>query len=289
MTSLFSSDLAIAALAALRQRGEPLALAEIARAVDSPLSAAQKALRLLCDSGVVVADAETRPRYTVSGASVAAVEHLVLAALGLGQHRALDAALRASAAVEFAARDPDGLLVVTRFDAEIEDEARLEQLLASAGVCARVLHHDDVRDEAEADGGLRARARARAASVIVGSIDRSFPDPARRGSLSSPFLGRLHPDLGRPAAAAIVRVARDFGLEELRVFGSAVHDDFRPDSDIDVLVRRRRGSRRTIGTDMRLRRALEDIFDRDVDVVDAAAVLPNVAARAEREGVTLYG
>ena len=287
MTSLFSSDLAIAALAALRQRGEPLALAEIARAVDSPLSAAQKALRLLCDSGVVVADAETRPRYTVSGASVAAVEHLVLAALGLGQHRALNAALRASAAVEFAARDPDGLLVVTRFDAEIEDEARLEQLLASAGVCARVLHHDDVRDEAEADDGLRARARA--ASVIVGSIDRSFPDPARRGSLSSPFLGRLHPDLGRPAAAAIVRVARDFGLEELRVFGSAVHDDFRPDSDIDVLVRRRRGSRRTIGTDMRLRRALEDIFDRDVDVVDAAAVLPNVAARAEREGVTLYG
>ena len=287
MASLFSSDLAIGALAALRQRGEPLALAEIARAVDSPLSAAQKALRLLCDSEVVVADAETRPRYTVSGASVAAVEHLVLAALGLGQHRALDAALRASAAVEFAARDPDGLLVVTRFDAEIEDEARLEQLLASAGVCARVLHHDDVRDEAEADDGLRARARA--ASVIVGSIDRSFPDPARRGSLSSPFLGRLHPDLGRPAAAAIVRVARDFGLEELRVFGSTVHDDFRPDSDIDVLVRRRRGSRRTIGSDMRLRRALEDIFDRDVDVVDAAAVLPNVAARAEREGVTLYG
>ena len=287
MTSLFSSDLAIAALAALRQRDEPLALAEIARAVDSPLSAAQKALRLLRDSEVVVADAETRPRYTVSRASVAAVEHLVLAALGLGQHRVLDAALRASAAVEFAARDPDGLLVVTRFDAEIEDEARLEQLLASAGVRARVLHHDDVRDEVEADDGLRARARA--ASVIVGSIDRSFPDPAHRGSLSSPFLGRLHPDLERPAAAAIARVARDFGLEELRVFGSAVHDDFRLDSDVDVLVRRRRGSRRTIATDMRLRRALEDIFDRDVDVVDAAAVLPNVAARAEREGVTLYG
>jgi hypothetical protein len=287
MTSLFSSDLAIAALAALRQRGGPLALAAIAHAVDSPLSAAQKALRLLRDSGVVVADAKARPRYTVSGASVAAVEHLVLAALGLGQHRVLDAALRASAAVEFAARDPDGLLIVTRFDAEIEDEARLEQLLAIAGVRARVLHHDDVRDEVEADDGLRARARA--ASVIVGSIDRSFPDPARRGSLSSPFLGRLHPDLKRPAAAAIARVARDFGLEELRVFGSAVHDDFRPDSDVDVLVRRRRGSRRTIGTDMRLRRALEDIFDRDVDVVDAAAVLPNVAARAEREGVTLYG
>jgi len=196
MTSLFSSDIAIAALAALRQRGEPLALAEIARAVDSPLSSAQKALRLLRDSGVVVADTETRPRYTVSGASVAAVEHLVLAALGLGQHRVLDAALRASGAVEFAARDPDGLLVVTRFDADIEDEARLEQLLASAGVRARVLHHDDVRDEVEADGGLRARARA--TSVIVGSVDRSFPDPGRRGSLSSPFLGRLHPDLERP-------------------------------------------------------------------------------------------
>lgn len=287
MASLFSSDLAIAALAALRQRGEPLALAEIARAIDSPLSAAQKALQLLRDSQVVVADAETRPRYAVSGASVAAAEQLVLAALSLGQDRVVDAALRASAAVEFAARDPDGLLVVTRFDADIEDEARLEQLLSSAGVRARVLHHDDARDEVAADDGLRARARA--ASVIVGRFDRSFPDPAHRGSLSSPFLGHLHPDLGRPSAAAIERVARDFGLEELRVFGSAVHDDFRADSDVDVLVRRRRGSRRTIGADMRLRRALEDIFNRNVDLVDAATVLPNVAARAGHEGVTLYG
>lgn len=287
MASLFSSDLAIAALAALRQRGEPLALAEIARAIDSPLSAAQKAVRLLRDAGVVVTDAETRPRYRISGASGAAIEHLIVAALGLGRHRVLDAALRASAAVEFAARDLDGLLVVTCFDAEVEDEARLEQLLASAGVPARVLHHDDVRDEAGTDGALRARARA--ASVIVGSIPRSFPDPARRGSLSSPFLGRLHPDLERPAAAAIARVARDFGLAELRVFGSAVHGDFRPDSDVDILVRRRRGSRRTIETDMRLRRALEDLFDRDVDVVDASVVLPHVATRAAREGVSLYG
>jgi predicted nucleotidyltransferase len=75
----------------------------------------------------------------------------------------------------------------------------------------------------------------------------------------------------------------------MRVFGSAVHADFRPDSDIDVMVRRRRGVRRTLEDELALRRELEDLLGRDVDVVDASVVRDRIRSKAEAEGVVLYG
>jgi predicted nucleotidyltransferase len=68
-----------------------------------------------------------------------------------------------------------------------------------------------------------------------------------------------------------------------------VHADFRPGSDIDVMVRRRPGVQRTLADELDLRRALEDLLGRDVDLVDAALLREQVRERAQSEGVVLYG
>jgi hypothetical protein len=87
----------------------------------------------------------------------------------------------------------------------------------------------------------------------------------------------------------MARIARRFGLAELRVFGSAVHADFRPDSDIDVMVRRKQGVLRTLEADLSLRRELEALLGRDVDVCDANVLREAIREKAESEGVVLYG
>lgn len=53
----------------------------------------------------------------------------------------------------------------------------------------------------------------------------------------------------------------------LALFGSALRDDFRPDSDVDVLVEFEPGTRVTLFILSRLQRELESIFARPVDVV----------------------
>ena len=75
----------------------------------------------------------------------------------------------------------------------------------------------------------------------------------------------------------------------MRVFGSAVHSDFRPDPDIDMVVRRKPGVRRALEDDLSLRRALEDLLRRDVDVVDVGVLRESIRKKAEMEGVVLYG
>ena len=74
----------------------------------------------------------------------------------------------------------------------------------------------------------------------------------------------------------------------MRVFGSAVHADFRPDSDIDVMVRRRHGVRRTLEDELALRRELEDLLGRDVDVVDASVVRAGIRNKAESGGRSVW-
>jgi len=289
MSRIFTSPPSLGLLAAIEQRPGGLALADLARAVAIPLSTAQAAVRSLAADRLVEADAPSRPRYRLAAGRGEAVGRLLAAGLALGEEGILEAGMRACPAVGFAGRDAEGLLVVTRWDAEPADLARLETLLGRLDpqVAVRQLDHDDVRDALLDDPGLHDRAGR--VAPITGSVDRFFPDPRAHGSGDSPFLGRLHPALRHPSRAAVERVARDFRLAEVRVFGSAVHEDFRPDSDVDVLVRRRPGGRRTLVTEMRLRRALEDLFDRDIDLVDANVVSDRLARRAAQESVALYG
>lgn len=62
----------------------------------------------------------------------------------------------------------------------------------------------------------------------------------------------------------------------LALFGSVVRDDFRPDSDIDVLVEFEPGAQVTLLTLSRLQRELESIFSRPVDFVMKDGLKPRI-------------
>jgi len=63
-----------------------------------------------------------------------------------------------------------------------------------------------------------------------------------------------------------------WGIVELALFGSVLREDFRPDSDIDVLVTFARGARWQLADLMRLEDELGAILGRRVDLVERDAV-----------------
>jgi hypothetical protein len=78
--------------------------------------------------------------------------------------------------------------------------------------------------------------------------------------------GRPRLPLGVPRDQ-IADFCRRNHIRWLALFGSAVRDDFRPDSDVDVLVEFEPGTPVTLFTLSRLQRELESIFARPVDFV----------------------
>ena len=70
----------------------------------------------------------------------------------------------------------------------------------------------------------------------------------------------------------IVAFCERWGVTELALFGSAVRDDFGPDSDVDVLVSFDPVARHTLLDMVRMEDELSGLFDRDVDLVTRAAV-----------------
>ena len=83
----------------------------------------------------------------------------------------------------------------------------------------------------------------------------------------------------------LVATAADFGVRNLRVFGSAARGEDGADSDLDLLA--------DLPADLglfglgRLRAALEEIVGARVDIVPAADLKPEVRPRVEREAVAL--
>jgi predicted nucleotidyltransferase len=63
-----------------------------------------------------------------------------------------------------------------------------------------------------------------------------------------------------------------WGIVELAIFGSALRDDFRPDSDVDVLVSFQEHARPTLFDMVRMRGELEGIFGRRVDLVSRRGI-----------------
>jgi hypothetical protein len=61
-------------------------------------------------------------------------------------------------------------------------------------------------------------------------------------------------------------------VTELALFGSVLREDFRPDSDIDMLIRFAPDARWTLFDFAQMRDELADIFGRDVDLVSWRAV-----------------
>lgn len=58
----------------------------------------------------------------------------------------------------------------------------------------------------------------------------------------------------------VAEFCRRWRITELALFGSALRDDFRPDSDLDMLVTFAPGAPRRIGDLMEMKEELEAIF-----------------------------
>lgn len=68
-------------------------------------------------------------------------------------------------------------------------------------------------------------------------------------------------------------VCRKYHVEELAVFGSVVGDDFRPDSDVDFLVKLKRDDAGPWMSDLTgLQEELSQVLRRPVDVLDWVAI-----------------
>ncbi len=82
-------------------------------------------------------------------------------------------------------------------------------------------------------------------------------------------------------------------ITELALFGSAVRDDFGPDSDVDVIVSFAAEARWTLFDHVRMRDELTEMFGRSVDLLTRRAVerSPNYLRRREILGSAqvIYG
>jgi predicted nucleotidyltransferase len=65
---------------------------------------------------------------------------------------------------------------------------------------------------------------------------------------------------------------RCWGVVEFSLFGSALRDDFRPDSDVDVLVTFSRQTQISLFDLVQMKLDLEKIFHRPVDIIEKDAL-----------------
>ena len=288
VSRLVASEHGLRALVALSQRPGGLRPAEVATILGVPFSSAERALRVLEADRLV----EHRGRAFVVLATGRARAAVRFAVAMTDPVEAVAALARANRAVEFGGTDDQGFVLVVRRFAEPADEALLQAALGDL-----LALHDGLRVELLDKSALRERllddvaprARALHMRVLAGSVDRSFPDRTRHGDDGAPPLRRLHDGVTAPSGRRLRALARHHGLRRVVAFGSATRSDFRPDSDLDLLVEPVAGHR--IG--LRQRAALvadaERLFERDVDIVAAGEVRPALAERIAREGVVLHG
>ena len=284
---LIASPIAVDLLLALTQRREGARLAELAHAVGAPLTSVQRAIRVLVADGVVERHGRTRPVYGLRAGHPALTVLTDLAYLASPAERAFRVVLRACHAVEFAARDDDGYIVVEHPLADPRDALALDDALLRLERVGKRVHvvrlgHHEAIGRARDDTALRSRL-ARAA-ILKGGLARSFP------GAGGPASRRRR----RGAAATVSRrglagLARRHGLRRIRLFGSAARGELGPASDVDVLVEPGPGSALSLTDMIRLEAGLEELFDRHVDVVTPGGLHDRIREAVEREGVTIYG
>jgi predicted nucleotidyltransferase len=84
---------------------------------------------------------------------------------------------------------------------------------------------------------------------------------------------------------AILALARKYGIRQVRLFGSVVRGEDRPDSDLDVLVDFE--PKRTLLDLIGFEQDLEELFGRKVEVISARGLNPRIEAQVLREAVPL--
>jgi predicted nucleotidyltransferase len=273
------SALGIRVLTALGQAPGGLRLSAIADAVEAPLTSVDAAVRRLVAADLV--QRATDRRYLRGEA--AQVD--LLLRIGYGTQEGAAAAMRANRLVLYAGRDETGWLLAIRGR---HGDPAFARLLALRGSIGEPMELVEVHALSPSEAAVY-RARAERAETIVGSAARAFPRPARKGRDGGDSLHRLNRALHAPSARRLRAIAHEYGLRRVVAFGSAVRSDFDEESDVDLLVEMRPGRRLGITDLTLLEDRFEDLFERRVDVITGAGLLPAVASAAEREGVILVG
>ena len=86
------------------------------------------------------------------------------------------------------------------------------------------------------------------------------------------------------AEGELTDFCRRWAVRELSLFGSALRRDFRPESDVDVLVTFEPGARRTLLDMARMQDELSGLFGRSVDLVSRRGI-ERSRNRRRREGI----
>lgn len=86
----------------------------------------------------------------------------------------------------------------------------------------------------------------------------------------------------------IERVCREYKIRELSLFGSVLRDDFRPGSDVDVLVEFEPDARVTLFDLVDLQERLSNLFGRKADVVTKRSLSPYIRDRVLADREVLY-
>lgn len=284
---LISSGVALAEVLAL-SAVEKLTLSDLARAIGSKASAAQRALEILGADGVVERDGGNRAAYRLAATDLASnVIALAVGAEGLDRSVAIGA--RANSAIEFVAVDRGTLVVVFSAQSTAQEQSHaaryLETVANRHSLAVSYLDHDDVRRDLLNEPQLRQRMAG--TKILLGDLDRTFPDRTGYGMREGKALHRPHPSLKLPSRKVLRTLAKRHRLESLKLFGSAVRTDFRPDSDVDVSFKYGLDGRSSLRAEIELERTLESMFGRDVDLVREENLLPEVRERVGREAVPL--
>ena len=97
----------------------------------------------------------------------------------------------------------------------------------------------------------------------------------------------IHTDLQIPGAAISAFCERN-AICELAIFGSATRANFRPDSDVDLLVEFKTEARVGLMAISRMQRELSALFQRQVDLIPKKGLKPMIEQRILQERQILY-
>jgi predicted nucleotidyltransferase len=287
MSRLIASDNALRALLLLAQHAGGMRTSEVADALEISYTGAEKALDILVADGLA---GSSQRRYALT-ASPRAREAARFALAFLPTDVALAALARGNEAVEFAGTDDQGALVVFRRFSEPVAEGRMHEALTTLRHVApdttvEFVRKEDLREQLLSD--LAPRRRAAGMRVLAGILDRTFPDRTPHGDFEARPLGRLNEAIAAPSVRRLRALAREYGLRRILAFGSATRTDFRPDSDIDLLVEPVPGHHLGLDERVGLMADVERLFGRDVDLLTTPVRRSSLAQRIGRDGVVLY-
>lgn len=78
----------------------------------------------------------------------------------------------------------------------------------------------------------------------------------------------------------IEEFCRKYGVEEFSLFGSVLRDDFRPDSDVDVMLKFKPGHGFTFENTPEIQDELKALFGRAIDVIETGRIRNPIRRKA---------